>query len=233
MHPDEKERITQVYLEYDCSLYVQRRRNPLNPGNIHIRQERERMVEQVLITCGLTPLSQRRILEVGCGFGSVLESLLRLGAQPENLHGMDLLPDRIEACRKAHPRMHFATGNAERLDFPAEHFDLVLAFTMFSSILDETMAHNVANEVGRVLRPGGGVLWYDLRYGNPWNPSVRGMTKRRIHSLFADLQMCLRSVTLLPPLARRLGAFTDVLYPLLITMRPLRTHYLGLLLKCK
>jgi len=93
------------------------------------------------------------------------------------------------------------------------------------------MAGCVLTEVRRVLMPGGTVLWYDFRYNNPWNPHVRGMTKRHIRQFFPGFEMHLRTITLLPPLARRLGRLTPVLYPLLAAIPPLRTHYLGLLLR--
>ena len=122
-------------------------------------------------------------------------------------------------------------ANAEQLGFPDTSFDLVLLFTVFSSILNEQMSCNVAYEVSRVLRPGGAVLWYDFRYNNPRNPNVRGMTKRYIETLFPGLHMRLHTITLLPPLARRLGRLTPVLYPVLAAIPPLRTHYLGVLVK--
>lgn len=170
------------------------------------------------------------MLDIGCGHGGVLASLVDLGAPACNLYGIDLLPDRIEAARRAYPDICFACGNAEHLDFPDAYFDLVLLFTVFSSILDDGMAHNVAREACRVLKPGGAVLWYDFRYNNPWNPRVRGITRQQIHQLFPGLEMHLCTITLMPPLARRLGRLTPVLYPLLAAIPPLRTHYLGLLI---
>jgi hypothetical protein len=103
------------------------------------------------------------------------------------------------------------------------------------------MAHNVAKEVCRVLKdpdlesrkPGGVVLWYDFRYNNPWNPHTRRMTRQYIRQFFPDFKLRLRAITLLPPVARRLGDLTPLLYPLLAFVPFLRTHYLGLLVKSK
>ena len=226
---NEVQRIQRVYGEYDqarAALW-----GYVNPSNRRILTERAEKILEILNTHCLLPLSNSRVLDIGCGYGHVLASLIDLGAQPNNLYGIDLLPDRIEAARQAYPDIHFTCGNAEHLDFPDAHFDLVLLFTVFSSILDDGMAHNIAREVRRVLKPGGAVLWYDLRYNNPWNPHVRGMTKAHIRRFFPDFEMHLRTITLLPPLARRLGRLTPVLYPLLAAIPPLRTHYLGLLRK--
>jgi hypothetical protein len=57
------------------------------------------------------------------------------------------------------------------------------------------------------------------------------MTRNLIKELFPKLRTNLRTITLLPPLARRLGRFTPILYPMLSAIPILRTHYLGLLVK--
>jgi ubiquinone/menaquinone biosynthesis C-methylase UbiE len=230
---DEIERLIQVYQGYQQDPAVQARWSKTNVGNRWMAEERRRAIASLLQSHGFLPLQEKRVLDIGCGSGAVLASLTDLGAQPRNLYGIDLLPDRIEAARQAYPGICFICGNAESLDFPDAHFDLVLLFTVLSSILDNRMAHNVAREACRVLKPGGAVLWYDFRYNNPWNPHVRGITRQQIHQLFPGLEMHLRTITLLPPLARRLGRMTPILYPLLAAIPPLRTHYLGLLIKPK
>jgi hypothetical protein len=105
----------------------------------------------------------------------------------------------------------------------------VSAFTVFSSIIDPTMARNVARSMSRVLDRNGAVIWYDLRYPNPWNHHLKAITKRRIRRLFPSCAMALESVTLLPPLARRLGRSTNQAYPLLASIPVLRSHHVGLL----
>ena len=134
-------------------------------------------------------------------------------------------------ARQRYPAYHFAHANAEQLEFEAATFDFVLLFTVMSSILDEKMANNVAREIRRVLKPGGAVVWYDLRYSNPINTNVRGINRSAIRALFPRFAINVRTVTVLPPLARRLGAATDRLYPVLTHLPCLRTHYLGLLAK--
>jgi SAM-dependent methyltransferase len=227
----EVQRLVQVYRAYRESQAVQAQWDEGNPGWSAILQERQRAIRRLLGSHGLFPLAGRKALEVGCGSGKVLASLLELGAQSQNLYGVDLLPDRISEAQQRYPELNFQCANAEQMEFPEASFDLVLLFTVFSSILDEQMARSVAYEVSRVLRPGGAVLWYDFRYDNPRNPNVRGVTRGNIETLFPGFNMRLRTITLLPPLARGLGCFTRVLYPLLAAIPPLRTHYLGLLIR--
>jgi ubiquinone/menaquinone biosynthesis C-methylase UbiE len=180
---------------------------------------------------GFQPLATRDILEVGCGTGGILAGMLEFGAAPERLTGVDLLESRIAEARQRFPDLRFATGNAEQLEFADASFDLLLLFTVFTSILDADMRRRAAAEAVRVLRPGGAVVWYDFRYNNPWNRHVRGIGRQTLRALFPRLTPDLVSLTLVPPLARRLGPLTSLLYPLLVRLPPLRTHYLGLLLK--
>jgi ubiquinone/menaquinone biosynthesis C-methylase UbiE len=144
--------------------------------------------------------------------------------------GVDLLPERVEAARRSHPSIQFIQADAATLDAPASYFRLILAFTVFSSILDRAMAQQVAAQIDRVLAPGGALLWYDYRVSRPSNPHTIGMPKRRIRELFPAYDLDLRSVTLLPQLARRLGRRARF-YPVLAHIPLLRTHYVGLLSK--
>jgi ubiquinone/menaquinone biosynthesis C-methylase UbiE len=167
--------------------------------------ERRRVMRKLLGSHGLLPLGSREVLEVGCGSGHVLAGLQDLGAVPERLHGVDLLPGRVVEARRAHPGLDIRQANAEQLPFEDASFDLVLLFVVFSSILDATMQHNVAAECSRVLRSGGHVLWYDFRYDNPSNAHVRGVRRREVERLFPGFRFSLRTLTVVPQLVRRLG----------------------------
>ena len=192
-------------------------------------EERQRAVRAGLASIGMLPLGGRRVLDVGCGGGGELARLVELGAEPSALAGIELLPERVAAARERFPELDIRAGNAENIDWPSASFDLVLAFTVFSSILDNVMARNVAAEISRVLKPGGVLLWYDFRYDNPRNPNVRRMSERDVRALFPALSGDLRTITLLPPLSRRLGVAAPALYPALAALPPLRSHLLGML----
>lgn len=225
----ESERIARAYRDRESrtgSRYDLR-----NPGNRLVLEERRRLERKLIAEAGWIPFGERRALEVGCGLGSELAWLVELGASPSGLVGIDLLPDRIAAARYAYPQIAFQSGNAERLAFPDATFDLVMAFTVFSSILDSTMSSNVASEVTRVMKPGGALLWYDFRYDNPANHDVRGVSEARVRELFPQLEGRLYKLTVLPPLVRRFGPLTQAAYPLLARAPFLRSHLMGLLRK--
>jgi ubiquinone/menaquinone biosynthesis C-methylase UbiE len=223
-------RLKNVFKNYWVSG-VAKRWNATNPGNRAMLQERRKVTKTLLEAHGFFPLANRKILDVGCGGGGELAGLLEWGAKPENLNGVDLLPDRIEVARAAYTNLHFEISNAESLSFPDVTFDIVVLFTVLSSILDENMALRVANEIARVLRPGGALLFYDFRYRNPYNPNTRPITKKHMAKYFPGFKAEFERVTLLPPLARRLGMLTPYLYTALTWAPFLRTHYIALLIK--
>jgi SAM-dependent methyltransferase len=212
--------------------YQERDRKPgaysiFNPAARYAFQRREDDLIRFLSSLNLGNLSNRRILDVGCGTGSVLRSFIRYGASPENLHGVDLLPDRIASARRLHPGLDFRLGNAEGLPYEDGSMDLILLFTVFTSIFDTGMKKGIAAEALRVLGPGGVVIYYDYKYNNPRNPDVRGVSRREVRSLFPGCRYRFRLVTLAPPLSRAVAPYSTILCRLLEKLPFLRTHYLA------
>ncbi|MDB6063919.1 MAG: methylase [Pedosphaera sp.] len=227
----EVDRLRKVYREYAVRGFGQSKWSPANKGNQAVLEECHLKIRELLQQTGFFPLENRRILDVGCGTGERLAAFEDLGARPENLFGVDLIPDRIRVARQNHRRIAFQLANAEALPFADRTFDLVIVFTVFTSILNRRMAANVCSEINRVLVSGGAVLWYDFRMHNPLNRHVRGISRKQIQSLFPGFKPFLETISLLPPLARRLGRLTNLLYPTLGSFPILRSHYLGVLTK--
>jgi ubiquinone/menaquinone biosynthesis C-methylase UbiE len=195
-------------------------------------QERERQTLSLLRQHGWADLLDKRILDLGCGSGTWIRDLVRWGAQPENLNGIDLLPGRIADARRLCPAgAHITCRNASELPYEDASFDLIIQSTVFSSILDPVVKQQVAKELMRVLKPGGLVLWYDFFVDNPKNPDVKGVRKKEIRQLLPGLSINAERITLLPPLARRIAMRSSLLYRCLSGLKILNTHYLAMLRK--
>jgi SAM-dependent methyltransferase len=226
---DEIRRVRSVYARYDGDPGEQAKRERENPGLVAIRFERDRALKILLDREQLSPLDGKRILDVGCGRGDDLAGFCGAGASPGNCVGVDVLPDRIESARTAHPEIEFVIADGRRLPFDGESFDLVFAYLVFSSILDRRVAFDLATEMRRLVAPGGAIIWWDNRFPTPGNRDVRGYDLRSIASLFPGWRMRARALTLLPPLARRLGWTAQWSYGPLCAIPMLRARYLCVL----
>ena len=198
------------------------------PSNLFTYQSRERALLRLLRDAGFLSLAGRRVLDVGCGDGGVLRDLLRSGANADDLHGVDLLPSRVERARSLTPGASIEVGDGQELPYAAREFDLILGFTLLSSILDPAARQRVASEMRRVLKPGGLIVLYDF-WINPLNRDVRPLRRSEVRRLFAGCAVAFRGTTLAPPVARLLApAPGGWLACSVLEMLPfLRTHFLA------
>ena len=192
-------------------------------ANRYLFERRERDLIALLRRHALIPLAGRAIIDVGCGNGALLRDLVRLGADADRCHGVDLLPERIEAARERDPRMTLQTGEASSLPYDDASFDIALQFTLLSSVLDDAMRRAIASETLRVLRPGGVLVWYDFVW-NPRNRDVRGIGPGELRALYAGCRIDARRVTLAPPITRRLARVSTKLCTALERVPLLRSH---------
>lgn len=226
----ETERIKSAYrkraLEDKDNLY-----SFFRPAHLFYIQRREQMVLEVLLRKGIHSLKDKSFLEIGCGNGSVLRDFVQYGAMPENCFGIDLVPEHVTIAEKVSPNIEFVCASAENLPYGNDSFDIVLQFTVFTSILNGGMKSRIASEMMRVLKPDGMILWYDYHMDNPRNPDVRGVRKKEIYELFPGCHIELKRITLAPPLARALVPHSVILCQLLEKLPFLCTHYLGVIKK--
>lgn len=190
-------------------------------------QERQRAILRLLARLGWHELSQRRLFEVGCGAGGNLLDFLRMGFRPEHLGGIELLPERHAlACELLPAALALSCGDALQAPVAEASLDLVYQGTVFSSLLDPVFQQRLAEAMWRWLRPGGGVLWYDMRVDNPRNADVRGVPLARVAQLFPQGHLQAQRLTLAPPLARVVSRWHPAAYTLANALPLLRTHLL-------
>lgn len=96
---------------------------------------------------------EHRILEIGCGIGSLVHDLTRRGY---DVIGTDISHEAITYGRQKYGDIHLRVQAAEALNYEAESFDVVLSFDVLEHIA-EVDRH--VSEVFRVLRPGGYYLF--------------------------------------------------------------------------
>ncbi len=201
--------------------------NPLSASVYMASQELERILITKILTPNLSPLSEKTLLEVGCGHGINLLGFIKLGFKPENLTGNELLDERVTSARLKLPsKINIIAGDATQLDVMKNKFDIVYQSTVFTSILDNDFQVKLANAMWSMVKPGGGILWYDFIYNNPRNPDVQGVPLKRIKELFPGASIQFYRTTLAPPISRRVTKIHPSLYTLFNFFPFLRTHVL-------
>ena len=148
-----------------------------------------------------------RTLEVGCGTGAMLRSLVNKPNFRGRLVGVDQSPAFIGAASGfaadagIAERVEFRVGDAHALDCADAEFDLVIAHTVISHVVDPKA---VVDECARVLRPAGLLVVFDgdyssLTYGFPDDPELgRRMDRALAETTFQNPLVMRDLITLLP-----------------------------------
>jgi ubiquinone/menaquinone biosynthesis C-methylase UbiE len=112
-----------------------------------------------------------RILDYGCYDGWLYPTLAP--HRPSAIIGIDISDKGITAARaKYGQHATFLVMDAHQLDFPDNHFDLVVG----RAILHHLHFDTAIREIHRVLKPGGRCLVYEPILGNPMAELFRRLT---------------------------------------------------------
>lgn len=94
------------------------------------------------------------VLDAGCGAGRMSRYLAARGCR---VQGVDLSPGMVAMARRDHPDLSFAVGSLSALPYDDGRFDGALLW--YSAIHTPPAGQQrIAEEVARIVRPGGHVL---------------------------------------------------------------------------
>ena len=141
-----------------------------------IRELRRKVVDMAGIGDG------RRLLDVGCGTGTLAILAARVGGSGARVSGIDPAPRQIARAqakaRRAGLDIDFRQGVIEDLPFGEASFDAVTSTLMMHHLPDDLKAKGLA-EIGRVLEPGGRVVIADFtRSGHSRDDSTDDRTEQ-------------------------------------------------------
>ena len=210
--------------EVDSSRYA-----PWNRAERLMVDGRAREAAAMLHRRGAFPDDETRCLEIGFGEGGWLPTLLSWKVPESHLYGVEIDPLRAASVRRRLPSTALCIADGGILPFVDEAFGLVIVSTVFTSVLEEPVRRAIADEITRVLAPGGALLWYDFAVNNPRNPHVRGIGRRELKALFPALSGEIRSTTLAPPILRPVSRWSVAAVELLAGLPFLRSHLLAVL----
>ena len=134
------------------------------------REGKVRLREQLLDQLALR--GDERVLDVGCGRG-----LMAIGAAKrlktgkvtaiDSWNPQDLSGSSADAAKEnaksegVSERVRFETGDARKLVYPANNFDVVISFAALHRLADDREREQAIREMLRVLKAGGRLLIFD------------------------------------------------------------------------
>lgn len=104
-----------------------------------------------------------KILDIGCGTGDLIASLMRHG-KPE-ITGIDISDGVIGFARRrfvTNRKVNLHTIKVEEMNFPANSFDLVIGINILQHVIGEQAFSKTIENIVRVLRGGGYIVVMDF-----------------------------------------------------------------------
>ena len=141
-----------------------------------IRQHAQRTAEEAAAFLIPELRSGMRLVDVGCGPGSITRGLAERLA-PGRVVGLDLSPEALDAARRdaavrGLENLHYQEGSVYELPFADGSFDVAYAHQVFQHLREREAA---LREMLRVVQPGGLVAVRDVDWGtvaywprDPW-----------------------------------------------------------------
>ena len=161
-----------------------------SPISLPARMLNRNTVKLVLELFGKVDPGGLEMLDVGCGRGGTAHVVNR-HFHPKRFVGLDLAPEAVRYCRKAHPYpgFNFQVGDAEQLPFSENEFDVV---TNIESSHNYPDVFAFLLGVHRVLRVGGRFLHTDNVPHETWRASENylrdlGMTLEHQRDITANV----------------------------------------------
>lgn len=105
------------------------------------------------------------ILDLGCGNGRLYQ-LCR--TKPAAYTGIDQSDELIRIAREKFPDANFVAGSMTKLPFAEKSFDKVFSIAAFHHLPDVTTRVETLQEIKRVLKPGGIVIFLNWNLLGEW-----------------------------------------------------------------
>lgn len=107
-------------------------------------------------------LNTKKLLDVGCGNGGMLDFFISKGFSAQNTVGIDLSQSRINKAKKQCDGVTFILADILTFNFTEHKFDLITAFDLFSHLNTKEQIIQGLSNIYDHLEDDGVFLWYDI-----------------------------------------------------------------------
>jgi SAM-dependent methyltransferase len=139
------------------------------------------IVAEALDDAPVAPAEHGLAVEIGCGLGRICRALAE---RFDRVIGVDISPEMLKQAGELvkDPKVEFRLGDGVSLDvLETASADLVLSFTVFQHIPSVAVICDYLTEAGRVLKPGGVLVFQ-------WNNEPGAVRWRVRRALLSVLQ---------------------------------------------
>jgi len=107
-------------------------------------------------------LNNKRLLDVGCGDGGMVDFFISKGFLPHNTVGVDLSETRINRAKRNSNGTTFMVADILKLNLNEQKFDVITSFDLFSHLKSKEQIIKGLTNVNNHLDENGIFLWYDI-----------------------------------------------------------------------
>lgn len=109
------------------------------------------------------------VLDLGCGAG---RTTLHIHAITDQVIGTDISEVMIETAQEKHPGIEFRAMDASKIDYPDNHFDvIVFSYNGLCYLYPEEKRNDAIKEIYRVLKGGGKFIFSSFTRYPPYTLS--------------------------------------------------------------
>ena len=176
--------LCEFYTKADADNKYEHRWGYINPTAAAYWRMRDELVFENITRRWNTYNPSLKILEIGVGHGHELTKMTQLGICESQLTGIDLVLERLEHAKSTYPALNLSCQDGVQLAFGEESFDIVFQITCVMHAPTKEIQSRICQEIVRVLKPGGIVIWWDVA-PTQW----RTLALRRNLKMFSDKKM--------------------------------------------
>jgi ubiquinone/menaquinone biosynthesis C-methylase UbiE len=108
--------------------------------------------------------SVNKILDIGCGEGTRLVSLVKKTSKDKEAYGVDISETAIKLAKSNYPNLNFIKSDIEKVPFKGKIFDLIYSAYVLEHLNNP---RKLLEEAKRLLRSNGVIILIAPNYGSP------------------------------------------------------------------